>query len=89
MGNFQNFEAHIRESSDVVAQGLVFPVPYPLEVVLVPRLLPGSDEIVDKRLALFFLGIERVFRQAQETLMTTLVEDDWEVVGHDVLVPYN
>jgi len=84
--NFQDFKMHIQESSDVIAQRLVFPVPYPLEVILVPRLLVGSDEIVDKLLAQFFLGVERFLGQAQEPLMTSLVEDDWEVIGHDVLV---
>ena len=68
-------------------QRLVFPVPYPFEVVLVARLLAGSDEIVDKCLAQLFLGVERVLGQTQEPLMTSLVEDYWEVVGHDVLIP--
>jgi len=88
MRNFRDFKTHIRESSDVIVQRFVFPVPYPLEVVLVPRLLAGSDEVVDKCLAQFFLGIERVFGQAKETLMTSLVEDNWEVVSHDVLISY-
>ena len=86
MKNFRNFKTHIGESSDVITQRLVFPVPYSLEVVLVPRLLAGSDEIVDKRLAQFFLRVERVLGQAEQPLMTSLVEDDWEVVCHDVLV---
>jgi len=51
VGNFRDLEAHIQESSDVIAQGLVFPVPYPFEVVLVPRLLAGGDEVVDESLA--------------------------------------
>ena len=88
VGNFQDFKTHIRESSDVIAQRLVFLVPYPLEVVLVPRLLAGSDEIVDKRLAQFFLGVERVLGQAQEPLVSSLVEDYWEVVGHVVLISH-
>jgi len=74
--NFWNFKTHIRESSDVIAQRLVFSIPYSLEVVLVPRLLAGSDEIVDKRLAQFFPRVERVLRQAKEPLMTSLVEDN-------------
>ena len=86
MRNFRDFKAHIRESSDVIAQRLVFAVPYSLKVVFVPGLLAGSDEIVDKRLAQFFLGVERVLGQAQEPLMTSLIEDDWEVFGHDVLI---
>ena len=86
MRNFWKFKAHIRESSDVIAQRLVFSVPYSLEVVFVPELLAGSDKIVDKCLVQFFPRIEGVLGQAQEPLMTSLVEDDWEVVGHDVLV---
>jgi hypothetical protein len=66
VGNFWDLKAHIRESSDVVAQRLVFPIPYPLEVVLVPGLLIGSDEVVDERLAEFFPRVERVLGQAQE-----------------------
>jgi hypothetical protein len=86
VGNFRDFKAHIQESSDVIAQRLVFPVPYSHEVVLVPRLLAGGDEIVDKCLAKFFLGVERVLGQAKEPLMTSLVEDNWKVVSHDVLI---
>jgi len=37
-------------------------------------------------LAEFFPRVERVLGQAQEPLMTGLVEDDREVVGHDVLI---
>jgi len=37
-------------------------------------------------LAQFFPGVERVLGQAQEALMTGLVEDYWEVVGDDVLI---
>jgi len=51
VGNFRDLKAHIRESSDVIAQRLVFPVSYPFEVVLVPRLLAGGDEVVDESLA--------------------------------------
>ena len=51
VGNLRDLKAHIRESSDVIAQRFVFPVPYPFEVVLVPRLLAVSDEIVDECLA--------------------------------------
>ena len=86
MRNFRDLKTHIRESSDVIAQRFVFSVPYSLEVVLVPRLLAGSDEIVDKCLAQFFLGVERVLGQAKEPLMTSLVEDNWKVVSHDVLI---
>ena len=69
-----------------MTQRLVFPVPYSLEVLLVPRLLAGSDEIVDKRLAQFFPRVKRVLGQAEELLMTNLVEDDWELICHDVLI---
>jgi len=58
--NLQNLEAHIREASDVIAQGLILPVPYPFKVVFVSKLLAGSNEIINKRLAQFFLRIERV-----------------------------
>jgi len=51
VGNFRDLKAHIRESLDVIVQRLVFPVPYPFEVILVPRLLAGSDEVVDESLA--------------------------------------
>jgi len=51
-------------------QRLVFPVPYSLEVVLVPRLLVGSDEIVDKCLAQFFPGVKIVLGQAKDFLTT-------------------
>ena len=60
MGNFQNLEAHIREASDVVAQGLILPVPYPLKVVFVSRLLAGSDEVIDECLAQFLPRVKRV-----------------------------
>ena len=49
--NLQDLKAHIRELSDVIAQRLVLPVPYPFEVVLVSRLLTCGDEVVDKSLA--------------------------------------
>jgi len=84
--NFWKFKAHIRESSDVITQRLVFPIPYSLKVVLVPWLLAGSDEIVNKRLAQFFPRVKRVLGQAEEPLMASLVEDGWEVICHDVLV---
>jgi hypothetical protein len=61
MRNLWNFEAHIRETSDVIAQGLILPVPYPLEIVLVSRLLVGSNEIFNERLAQFLLRVEGVF----------------------------
>ena len=51
VGNFRDLKAHIREPSDVIAQWLVFPVPYPFEVVFVPGLFAGSDKIVDEWLA--------------------------------------
>ena len=55
-----NLKTHIREMSDVIAQGLVLPVPYPLEIVLVSRLLASSNEIIDERLAQFLPRIEGV-----------------------------
>jgi len=73
---------------DFFKRGFGIPVPYSLEVVLVPRLLAGSDEIVDKRLAQFFPRVKRVLGQAEEPLMASLVEDNWEVICHDVLVSY-
>ena len=48
VGDLWDLETHIREASDVIAQGLVFSVPYPLEIVLVSRLLAGGDEGVDE-----------------------------------------
>jgi len=42
---------HIREASDVITQGLILPVPYSLEIVLVAGLLAGSDEIINESLA--------------------------------------
>jgi len=51
VGNFWDLKVHIRESSDVITQRLVFLVPYPFEVVLVPKLFAGGDEIVDESLA--------------------------------------
>ena len=86
VGNLRDLKAHIRESSDVIAQRLVFPVPYPFEVVLVSRLLACGDKIVDESLAQLFSRVEGVLGQAKEPLVTSLVEDYWEVVGHDVLV---
>jgi len=84
--NFWNLKAHIREPSDVIAQGLVLPVPYSLEIVFVPRLFAGSDEIVNKHLAELFPGVKGVLGQAEEALMASLVKDNWEVICHDVLV---
>jgi hypothetical protein len=84
--NFWNLKAHIREPSDVIAQRFVLLVPYSLEIVFVPGLFTGSDEIVNKRLAELFLGVKGVFGQAEEPLVTSLVEDYWEVVCHDVLI---
>jgi len=51
--NLWNLEAHIQDASDVVAQGLILSVPYPLKVVFVPRLLVGGDKVVDEYLAQF------------------------------------
>ena len=53
MGDLWDLEAHIREASDVIAQGLNFPVPYPLKIVLISRLLAGGDEVVDECLPKF------------------------------------
>jgi len=53
MRNLWDLEAHIREASDVVTQGLVLPVPYPLEIVFVSGLLAGSDEIINESLTQF------------------------------------
>jgi len=78
--------AHIRESSDVITQRLVLPVPYSLEIVFVPRLLAGSNIIVYKCLAQFFPRVKGVLEQAEEPLMASLVKDDWEVICRDVLV---
>jgi len=47
MRNLQDLETHIREASDVIAQGLILPVPYSLEIVLVAGLLADSDEIIN------------------------------------------
>ena len=54
VGNLWDLEAHIREASDVIAQGLIFSVPYPLEIVLVSWLLAGSDDGVNECLLQFF-----------------------------------
>jgi len=51
VGNLWDLKAHIRESSDVIAQRLIFSVSYPFEVVLVSRLLTCGDEVVDESLA--------------------------------------
>jgi hypothetical protein len=51
--NLWNLEAHIQDASDVVAQGLILSVPYPLKVVFVSRLLVGGDKVVDEYLAQF------------------------------------
>jgi len=58
VGNLRNLEAHIREASDVVAQGLILPVPYSLKVVFISRLLAGSNEFIDKCLAQFLPRIK-------------------------------
>jgi len=86
VGDLRDLEAHIRESSDVIAQRFVLPVPYPFKVVLVPRLLACSDEIVNKSLAELFPRVEGVLGQAEKPLMTVLVKDYGEVVSHDVLI---
>ena len=88
VGNLWDLEAHIREASDVVVQGFVFPVPYPLKIIFISRLLAGSDEVVDECLPEFLPRVKRVFEQAKKPLVTSLVEDDREVVCHDMLVPY-
>jgi len=53
MGDLWDLEAHIRETSDVITQGFVLSVPYPLKIVFISRLLVGSDEVVDERLPKF------------------------------------
>jgi len=53
VGNLWDLEVHIREASDVITQGFIFSVLYPLEIVLVSRLLTCGDEIVDERLPQF------------------------------------
>ena len=60
----------------------------PLQIILVARLIVGCDEIIDESLAKLLLGINRIFLQAKYPLMTCLVENDREVVGHDVLVAH-
>jgi len=70
-------------------QGLILPVLYPFEVIFVSRLLACSNEIINKRLAQFFPKIERVLGWTEEPLVASLVEDDWQVVCHDVLAPYS
>ena len=51
MRNLRDFEAHIRESSDVIAQRFILPVSYPFKVILVSGLLACGDEVVDESLA--------------------------------------
>ena len=53
MGDLWDLEEHIREASDVIMHGLIFPVPYPLKIILISRLLAGSDDVVDERLPKF------------------------------------
>jgi len=48
VGNLWDLEAHIREASDVITQGLIFLVSYTLKIVFVSRMLVGSDEVVDE-----------------------------------------
>ena len=62
MRNLRDLKAHIRETSDVIAQRFIHPIPYPLEIVFVSRLLAGSNEIVNERLAQFLPRIEGVLR---------------------------
>ena len=58
VGNLWDLEAHIREASDVIVQGFILSIPYPLEIVFVSWLLTSSDEIVDERLSQFVPRIE-------------------------------
>jgi len=62
MRNLRDLKAHIQETSDVIAQRFILPIPYPLEIVFVSRLLAGSNEIVNERLAQFLPRIEGVLK---------------------------
>ena len=53
MGDLWDLDTYIREASDVIAQGLNFPFPYPLKIIFISRLLAGSDEVVDESLPEF------------------------------------
>ena len=87
--NLRNLEAHIRDASDVVTQGLILPVPYPLKVIFISGLLAGTNEVIDKCLAQFLPRIKRVLGQTKEPLVAGLIKDDWKIVRHDMLVSFS
>jgi hypothetical protein len=76
MRDFRDLEAHIREASNLVTQQLVLTVTYVLEVILIARLVTRGDEVVDEGLLELCPAIELVIRQAQESLMTCLIENN-------------
>jgi hypothetical protein len=79
MSNSWDLETHIRETSDVVTQRLAFSVTYALEVVLVAWPVTCCDEIVNEGLPKVRPGIELVLREAEKSLMTCLIKNNWKI----------
>jgi hypothetical protein len=81
-----DLEAHIRETSNVVAQRLILAVMYALEVILVAWLVTRGDEFVDEGLLELYPAIELVLWQAQDPLMTCLIKNNWKIISHYVFI---
>ena len=59
-----------------------------LQIVLVAGLLTCCNEVVDEGLTKILPCVEVIFWQPDQSLVACLVENDREVVGHDVLVAH-
>jgi hypothetical protein len=88
MSDSWDLDMHIREASDVVAQRLACSVTYALKVVLVAWLVTCGDEIVDEGLPKVRPGIKLVLWEAEKPLMTCLIENNWKIVSHYMLITY-
>jgi hypothetical protein len=89
IGDPGNPNAHIRETSDVLAQWFVPGIADALKVVRVAWLFTGSNEVFDKGSTQSILGVEVVLWETDKPLVPHWADHPGEVVGHDMLVAHS
>jgi hypothetical protein len=82
----RNPDAHIRETSDVLAQWFVPGVVDVLQIVLVVWLFTCSNEVFNKGLTQSIPGVELVLRETDKPLVPHRTDHHGKVIGHDMLV---
>jgi hypothetical protein len=76
-----------QEAADVVTQWLIWIVSDFLQIVFVPELLTSGHVVINKSLPKLSLGVDGAFPQAKEPLVSRLVNDHRQVVGHNIFIP--